>query len=78
MDRIDQLRASMEFGNLPRHECDKLLDIAEALRGGLNRIAELKAGGPHLDAKGGMAAALDALDSARRIARAALAKLEVC
>lgn len=40
----------------------------------LERISNLTSGGPHMSAKDGMGAALDALDHARFIARAAIAR----
>ncbi len=43
---------------------------------GLESISKILVPGPHVDAKSGMAKALDALDNAREIARALLANLE--
>ena len=74
-DRIDELLA--EFDATWVDQEAELLDIAEALRDALERIAKLRAGGPHLSPKSGMSSALDELDRARDIAKVALRKLAV-
>ena len=54
----------------------ELQSLADELAAAHTHIATLVVRGPHPSAEDGMAAAMDALDRAREIARAALAKYD--